>query len=99
MKATTLLAEFERLYAELKRNKWLRYFAVFCRIALALGFLRSGMVKVMGEGFTALRSNHPLGHYFDELHLNGYSYRFIGVDRLIYVLLLFILTHGLVCVV
>ena len=90
MKATTLLTEFERLHAELKRNKWLRYFSVFCRIALALGFLPSGMVKVMGERFTGLPSNHPLGHYFDALHLTGYYYTFIGVCQLIAALLLLI---------
>jgi hypothetical protein len=44
--------KFEDLYNESKRNKWLRYFSVFCRIALALGFIPSGIVKVMGERFT-----------------------------------------------
>ena len=77
----SLLTELERLYGESKRNKWLRYFAIFCRIALALGFIPSGIVKVMGERFTALPSNHPLGHYFDALHLTGYYYTFIGVGQ------------------
>jgi uncharacterized membrane protein YphA (DoxX/SURF4 family) len=85
-----LLTEFERLHAELKRNKWLRYFSVFCRIALALGFIPSGIVKVTGERFTGLPSNHPLGHYFDALHLTGYYYTFIGVGQLIAALLLLI---------
>jgi uncharacterized membrane protein YphA (DoxX/SURF4 family) len=86
----TLLTELERLSAELKRNKWLRDFAVFCRIALALGFIPSGVVKVIGERFTALPSNHPLGHYFDALHLTGYYYTFIGAGQLIAALLLLI---------
>jgi len=90
LNATTLFTEFERLYAELKRNKWLRYFAIFCRISLALGFVPSGIVKVMGERFTGLPSNHPLGHYFDALHLTGYYYTFIGVGQLIAALLLLI---------
>ena len=85
-----LLTELERVYGELRRNKWLRYFAIFCRIALALGFIPSGIVKVMGERFTALPSNHPLGHYFDALHLTGYYYTFIGVSQLITALLLLI---------
>ena len=89
-KATTLLTELERQYAELRRNKWLRYFAVFCRIALAAGFIPSGFVKVAGERFTALPSNHPLGHYFDALFLTDYYYTFIGVGQLITALLLLI---------
>lgn len=83
MKATTLLAE-------LRRNRWLRYFAVFCRIALALGFIPSGLVKVTGERFTGLPSNHPLGHYFDALYLTDSYYTFIGVGQLLTALLLLI---------
>ena len=68
----------------------MRYFAVFCRVALALGFIPSGIVKVMGERFTALPSNHPLGHYFDALHRTGFYYTFIGVSQLTAALLLLI---------
>ena len=60
----------------------MRYFAVFCRIALAVGFIPSGIVKVMGERFTGLPANHPLGHYFDALYLTGFYYTFIGVSQL-----------------
>jgi uncharacterized membrane protein YphA (DoxX/SURF4 family) len=77
-------------WQDLTRNKWLRYFATLCRVALALGFIPSGVVKVMGERFTGLPSNHPLGHYFDALHLTGYYYTFIGVGQLMAALLLLI---------
>jgi uncharacterized membrane protein YphA (DoxX/SURF4 family) len=59
-------------------------------VALALGFIPSGIVKVTGERFTALPSNHPLGHYFDALHLTGFYYTFIGVGQLTAALLLLI---------
>jgi uncharacterized membrane protein YphA (DoxX/SURF4 family) len=90
MKAATLLTKLELQYGELRRNKWLRYFAVFCRIALALGFIPSGLVKVRGERFTGLPSNNPLGHYFDALYLTGYYYTFIGVGQMIAAVLLLI---------
>ncbi len=85
-----LLANLDHLYDEYKRNQWLRYFAVFCRVALALGFIPSGLVKVTGQRFTALPSNHPLGHYFDALYLTGFYYTFIGVGQLLVALLLLI---------
>ena len=85
-----LLANLDHFYDECRGNQWLRYFTVFCRIALALGFIPSGIVKVMGERFTALPSNHPLGHYFDALHLTGFYYKFIGVSQLTAALLLLI---------
>ncbi len=68
----------------------MRYFAVFCRVVLALGFIPSGIVKIMGGRFTALPSNHPLGHYFDALHLTGSYYTFIGVSQLAAALLLLV---------
>lgn len=86
----SLLAHVERMYGELRRNKWLHWFAIFCRIALALGFIPAGIVKVSGERFTALPSNNPLGHYFDALLLTGFYYTFIGTAQLIAALLLLI---------
>ena len=83
----TLLSDLERQTAELRRNKWLRYFAMFCRIALALGFIPAGIVKVTGERFTGLPPNNPLGHYFDALALTGFYYTFIGTAQLIAALL------------
>jgi uncharacterized membrane protein YphA (DoxX/SURF4 family) len=86
----SVLTRFEQLYDESKRNRWLRSFAVFCRIALALGFVPAGIVKLTGERFTGLPSNHPLGHYFDALFLTGYYYTFIGVGQLTVALLLLV---------
>lgn len=84
------MSKAEQFYHEAKGNKWFRYFTVFCRIALAWGFIPSGIVKIMGERFTALPSNHPLGHYFDALHQTGFYYTFIGAGQLIIVVLLLI---------
>jgi hypothetical protein len=86
----SVLTRVEQLYDESKRNRWFRSFAVFCRIALALGFVPAGIVKVTGARFTALPSNHPLGHYFDALFLTGYYYTFIGVGQLTAALLLLV---------
>jgi uncharacterized membrane protein YphA (DoxX/SURF4 family) len=86
----SVLTRLEQLYEESKRNRWLRCFAVFCRIVLALGFLPAGIVKLTGERYTALPSNHPLGHYFDALAVTGYYYKFIGVGQLTAALLLLV---------
>lgn len=79
-----------RWYYDAKENKWMRYFTVFCRIVLALGFIPSGMVKIMGERFTALSVNHPLGHYLEALYYTGYYYTFIGVLQVMVAVLLLI---------
>lgn len=85
------MSRLEEIYYEAKSDKWLKRFAVFCRIALAAGFIPAGFVKIMGERFAAgLPSNNPLGHYFDALHLTGYYYTFIGVVQIITAILLLI---------
>jgi uncharacterized membrane protein YphA (DoxX/SURF4 family) len=86
-----LFTRFKQLYDEAKGNKWLRYFAAFCRIVLALGLIPSGFVKITGERFASgLSVNHPLGHYLEALHLTGYYYTFIGIAQLLIALLLLI---------
>jgi uncharacterized membrane protein YphA (DoxX/SURF4 family) len=86
----SMLSKIDQLHFEAKHNRWLGYFTVFCRIALAAGFLPSGFVKIIGERFTALSVNHPMGHYLEALHLTGYYYTFIGIVQVTAALLLLI---------
>ena len=81
----------EQYYYEAKGNKWYGYFAVFCRLTLAIAWVISGLVKIKGERFAAgLSHNHPLGQYFDALLNTGYYYTFIGVGQVIVAILLLI---------
>jgi len=75
----TISSRFDRFHFRMKENKWLRYFAVFNRVGLAVGFLPSGLVKITGERFTALSVNHPMGNYLEALHRTGYYYTFLGI--------------------
>lgn len=82
---------FEEIYYNAKGDIWFTRFAIFCRIALALSFIPTGFVKIMGERFAeGLPPNNPLGHYFDALHTTGYYYTFIGVMQLLIAVLLLI---------
>ncbi|RYU90837.1 DoxX family protein [Mucilaginibacter terrigena] len=80
----------DQLHARTKGNKWMRYFSTFTRIALAAGFIPSGFVKIMGERFTSLSNNHPMGNYLEALHHTGYYYTFIGVVQVTAAILLLI---------
>ncbi|HVU57592.1 MAG TPA: hypothetical protein VHD83_21160, partial [Puia sp.] len=64
----SIATRLNNAYYDAKGNKWFQYFTIFCRIMLALGFLPSGFVKIMGERFASgLSANHPLGHYLEAL--------------------------------
>ncbi len=78
------------IYQGAKLNLWVRYFNVFLRVGLAWGFLPSGIVKIMGERFTSLSVNHPMGAYLEALHNTGFYYPFIGIVQIIAAILLLI---------
>jgi uncharacterized membrane protein YphA (DoxX/SURF4 family) len=85
----SIASRLDDLHLQVKQNSWFRYFAVFNRITLAIGFLIAGMVKIMGERFASgLTVNHPMGHYLEALYHTGYYYPFIGVVQVLAALLL-----------
>ncbi len=84
-------SRLNHVYYEAKGNKWFHYFAVFCRIMLAVGFFISGVVKISGERFASgLTVNNPMGHYLEALYHTGYYYTFIGISQLLIAILLLI---------
>ncbi|MBA3633447.1 MAG: DoxX family protein [Acidobacteria bacterium] len=81
----------DRLHSQAKQNRWLWLFSIFCRLALAAGFIPSGIVKIMDERFASgLSVNHPMGHYLEALHHTGYYYTYIGVVQVTAAILLLI---------
>ena len=85
------MSKLEQYYYEARKNRWYGYFAVFCRLSLAIAWVISGLVKIKGERFAAgLSHNHPLGQYFDALLNTGYYYTFIGIAQVIVAILLLI---------
>ena len=87
----SISSKLDQLHLEITGNKWLHYFAIFLRLALAFGFITSGIVKIMGERFASgLSVNHPMGHYLEALHHTGFYYTFIGVMQVIAAILLLV---------
>lgn len=85
-----LSVALDRIHLRVRNNKWLGRFAVFNRVALAAGFVPSGLQKVVGERFTALSVNHPMGNYLEALHHTGYYYPFVGLMQVTAAILLLI---------
>jgi len=87
----SISSKLDQLHLEITGNKWLHYFAIFLRLALAFGFITSGIVKIMGERFASgLSVNHPMGQYLEALHHTGFYYTFIGVLQIIAAILLLV---------
>src|SRR3954470_15022661 len=85
-----LIERLEEFHLKARSNRWMRYFTTFTRLALVAGFVPAGYVKIIGERFTDLHNNQPMGHYLEALHHTGYYYTFIGYAQIFAALLLLI---------
>ena len=83
-------AKLDAIHLRARKNRWLHYFAIFCRVSLAAGFIPSGMQKVLGERFTVLAVNHPMGNFLEAFHHTGYYYPFVGLMQVLAAILLLI---------
>ena len=60
------------------------------RILLFLGFLPSGLKKLLGERFTLLGIDNPVGFFFEALYRTGFYWNFLGLMQLLAGILLLI---------
>ena len=74
---------FGRLHGAAVSNRWLGHFTVGVRLLLAIGFVPPGLTKVLGEPFTIIPPDNPIGLYFHVLHDTGAYYRMIGLVQVL----------------
>jgi uncharacterized membrane protein YphA (DoxX/SURF4 family) len=80
----------DRLHAAARRNRWLGRLAIMTRILLALGFTPSGYTKLIGNRFTRLPVEDPVGFFFEALYRTGWYWNFLGAAQLLAAALLLI---------
>ena len=73
----------DRWHAAARSQRWLRWFTVLVRVSLAVGFLPSGLTKVLGNRFTLLGTDNPIGFFFEALYQSGFYWTFIGMGQLL----------------
>ena len=78
------------LNSKARQSKLLRIFTVFTRVILAIGFIPSGLTKLLGNRFTVLGIDDPVGFFFEALYRTGFYWRFLGICQLAAALLLLI---------
>ena len=87
---SSVLSGLDRLHARARRLPGLTAFTWLTRGLLALGFLPSGLTKVLGNRFTLLGVETPVGFFFEALYQTGGWWRFIGACQLLAALLILI---------
>jgi hypothetical protein len=71
----------DRLHAWAVSQPALRVLALLTRVLLALAFVPSGLVKILGQPFTTLPVTDPVGYFFAGFFSAEAFYRFIGVAQ------------------
>jgi uncharacterized membrane protein YphA (DoxX/SURF4 family) len=75
-------SSLDRAHARVKGQRYLKIFTVLTRLLLALGFLPSGLTKVLGNRFTILGVDNPVGFFFEAMYRTGFYWRFLGLCQL-----------------
>lgn len=83
-------SSLDRLHARVRRSRLLRAFTVFTRVVLALAFVPSGLTKVLGNRFTVLGVDNPVGFFFEALYRSGFYWNFLGLCQLAAALLILV---------
>jgi uncharacterized membrane protein YphA (DoxX/SURF4 family) len=83
-------AFFTRLHAAARRVGPLYRLAVISRLLLALGFLPTGMVKLLGQRFTQIGTDNAIGAFFEAMYQTGFYWNFIGAGQIVAAVLLLI---------
>lgn len=81
---------FESFIAQYRSEKFSKIFTWFTRILLALGFLPSGLTKLLGNRFTTIPIENPIGFFFEGMYKTGFYWNFLGFMQLLAALLLVI---------
>ena len=81
----------DRLHRWLVHQPLLWSFTTFTRVALAIGFLPSGMTKVLGRPFTQLDpETSAVGYFFDAFFQAEEYYAFVGIGQVLAAVLLLV---------
>lgn len=73
----------DRLHAAARSNPALARLAVVSRVLLAIAFVPTGMVKLLGERFTSLPTTTTIGFFFEAMYRTGPFWRCIGLAQVV----------------
>lgn len=72
-------------FQQFKLTQWM---IVHIRYLIALAFVPSGFIKLIGERFTQLPKSEAIGQFFEAIYQSGIYYNFLGIAQIITAILL-----------
>ncbi|MEM8534297.1 MAG: DoxX family protein [Chloroflexota bacterium] len=83
-------ARLDHLHDWAIRKPLLQRYTVMTRLLLAIGYIPSGLTKMLGAPFTQLSTETSIGYFFDALYQSGFYYNFLGMAQVLAAVLLLI---------
>lgn len=80
----------DRLHVGARRIPALHRLAVVSRILLALAFIPTGTVKLLGQRFTLMSPDTAVGGFFEAMYQTGFYWNFLGLSQVLAGLLLLV---------
>jgi hypothetical protein len=71
----------DRAFLAVRRRAFFYRLALFTRILLAAAFIPTGMIKLLGQRFTLMPVETPIGAFFEAMYQTGLFWRFIGAAQ------------------
>jgi uncharacterized membrane protein YphA (DoxX/SURF4 family) len=85
-----MLEFLDALHARARRWPPFARLAIITRILLAMAFIPTGMVKLLGERFTLMPVDTPVGFFFEAMYQSGFYWNFLGLGQVMAGILLLI---------
>lgn len=76
------------IYVRIRTFYKLNLLVWLTRYLLAFAFIPSGMKKVLGQRFTSIGTDNPIGYFFEALFRTGMYWNFLGWGQLIAAILM-----------
>jgi len=74
---------FSSIYYRVRTYYPLSLLVWLTRYLLAFAFIPSGMKKILGQRFTSISTDNPIGYFFEALFRTGMYWNFLGWGQLI----------------
>jgi hypothetical protein len=71
------------IYVRIRTFYTLNLLVWLTRYLLAFAFIPSGMKKILGQRFTSIGTDNPIGYFFEALFRSGMYWNFLGWGQLI----------------
>lgn len=68
-------------FDNLRTNRFNHWVIIHLRYLVGFAFFPFGLVKLLGERFTRISTDHPIGYFFEALYQSGFYWNFLGLAQ------------------